>query len=267
MEIFGYVSALVVGLTLGLIGGGGSILTVPILVYIFKIPAITATSYSLFIVGLTSIFGLISYLKNGLINFRISILFSIPSFIGVFLSRRYIVPSIPQNIIQIGSFNLTKNTALLLLFSIVMILAAKSMIIKKKKPTNNIQDYNEKNEVLKILILGFLVGLLTGTIGAGGGFIIIPVLISFARLEMKEAIATSLLIISINSLLGFTSDLINGHKIIWIFIFKFLSFTISGVLFGTYISKFISGEKLKPIFGWFVLLMGAFILIKEGFIR
>lgn len=265
MEILGYISALLMGATLGLIGGGGSILTVPILVYLFQIPPVLATAYSLFIVGLTSIFGILGYLKKGLVNFKVGILFSIPSFIGVFTARKFIVPAIPNELLHIGNFTLNKDTAILIFFSIMMIVASISMIKKKKEVEKSEEkDVSETKRIMFILFEGLVVGILTGIIGAGGGFLVIPVLVMFAKLDMKEAIATSLLIISIKSLFGFLGDLGNGQAINWAFLMGFSVFTIGGALLGSYMSKFVPSEKLKPIFGWFVLVMGTFILIKEG---
>jgi uncharacterized membrane protein YfcA len=265
MEIIGYISAILMGATLGLIGGGGSILTVPILVYIFNVPPVLATAYSLFIVGLTSVFGMMGYLKSKLVNFKVGILFSIPSFIGVFTARKFIVPSLPKELLHIGTFTLTKDTAILIFFSIMMILASITMIKgKKEDKEKEVKEVSETKKIVLIALEGLIVGVLTGFIGAGGGFLVIPVLVMFAKLDMKEAIATSLLIISIKSLFGFLGDLGSGQLISWTFLLGFSVFTISGALLGSYMSKFVPSDKLKPIFGWFVLVMGAFILIKEG---
>ncbi len=266
MEVLGYLSAILMGSTLGLIGGGGSILTVPILVYLFKIPPVLATAYSLFIVGLTSFFGMLGYLKSKSINFKVGILFSIPSFVGVFTARRYIVPNLPKEILHIGNYILTKDTAILFLFATIMILASITMIRSKKVDDDKVdkKEVSESKKIMFIILEGFFVGILTGFIGAGGGFLVIPVLVMFAKLEMKEAIATSLLIIGIKSLFGFLGDLGGEQQISWSFLGGFSVFTISGALLGSYLSKFVPSDKLKPIFGWFVLVMGTFILFKEG---
>lgn len=267
IEIFGYIAATLMGSTLGLIGGGGSILTVPILVYLFKIPPVLATAYSLFIVGLASFFGMIGYLKNNLVNFKVGLLFALPSFVGVFTSRRFVVPNLPKELLHIGTYTLTRDTGILFLFSIMMVIASISMIRAKKTPENEIEPKKEISEAKKltfIILEGLIVGLLTGLIGAGGGFLVIPVLVMFAKLDMKEAIATSLMIIAIKSLFGFLGDLSGNQQIDWMFLFGFSVFTIAGALLGSYFSKFVPSDKLKPIFGWFVLVMGIFILLKEG---
>lgn len=266
-NILGYLSAVIMGGVLGLTGGGGSILTVPILVYIFKVPPVLATAYSLFIVGMTSVFGIMGYLKSKLVKFRTGIVFAIPAMIGVFSDRKFFLPAIPQELLHLGSFTLTKDMAIMVLFAFMMLAASISMI-RRKAPTQEELHKHDQDSALKntlnIAGKGLLVGLFTGLVGAGGGFLVIPVLVFFAHLEMKEAVATSLLIISINSLFGFLGDVGGKNEIDWMFLIGFSVFTVFGVLGGTWLSKFISSEKLKPAFGWFVLVMGIFILIKTA---
>lgn len=261
-EIMGYAAAVVMGGVLGLIGGGGSILTVPILAYLFMVPATLATAYSLFIVGLTSLFSVVSYTRQGLVDFKVGISFSIPALIGVFLARRFVVPALPQQLLNIGGVSLTKDTVLLLLFAVMMVIASISMI-RSSKPKAHAPVFEGK-KLLLVTIEGLVVGLLTGLIGAGGGFLVIPVLVMLAGLEMKQAVATSLLIIAIKSLFGFLGDLRPDNPMDWGFLINISAFTMVGAFGGTWLSKRIPSEKLKPAFGWFVLVMGVFILFKEG---
>ena len=194
MEILAYISAVFIGIVLGLLGGGGSILTVPILVYLLAIPAYEATAYSLFIVGVTSLTGSINYMRYKLVDFKIALLFSIPSFIGVLLTRKLLLPNLPDLLFTLGDFEVSKNLAIMVLFSLLMMMASYSMIKK-----NNI-DIDEKAEnKFRLIIKFFFVGVLLGLVGAGGGFLIIPSLIFFAKLDMKTAVGTSLLIISANT--------------------------------------------------------------------
>jgi uncharacterized membrane protein YfcA len=252
------------GVVLGLIGGGGSILTVPILVYVFGISPILSTAYSLFIVGITSLFAVFGYLKSNLVNFKVGIIFSIPSFIGVYSARKFIVPSIPDTILNLGTFELKKNIAILLLFSVMMLLASFSMIKKKSnKSESEKKEISQVKKNLFIIFEGLIVGLITGLVGAGGGFLVIPVLVLLSGLEMKEAVATSLLIISIKSLIGFLGD-IQNQTLDWKFLGIISLFTIIGSFIGTALSKKVPSEKLKPAFGYFVMIMGIFIFIKEG---
>lgn len=264
MEIIGYFSAILMGAVLGLMGGGGSILAVPILVYIFKIAPVMATAYSLFIVGLTSIFGMIAYIKKGLVDFKIGITFSIPSLIGVFVSRKFIVPALPQNLFSIGGFAISKDMAIMILFAFMMLAASISMIRPAKAIESEKHEVSPTKKIILVSVEGLIVGLLTGLVGAGGGFLVIPVLVMLAGLEMKTAVATSLVVISMKSLIGFLGDVGAGHTIDWMFLAGFSGFTITGALLGTWLSKFVPSDKLKPAFGWFVLLMGIFILYQSA---
>ncbi len=259
-EIIGYALAIVIGISLGLIGGGGSILTLPILVYLLGINPVLSTAYSLFIVGSTSLVGSVSYMKKGLVNYKTAIIFAIPSFIAVFLTRKYLMPAIPQELFSLGSFVVDKDLGIMVLFALVMLMASYSMITDNKPEA-------DENQALKynyplIAAEGLVVGTLTGVVGAGGGFLIIPALVLLVRLPMKMAVGTSLLIIAAKSLIGFIGDLGN-QAIDWKFLMIFTGLSIMGIFVGTYLTKFIPGEKLKKSFGWFVLIMAVYILVKE----
>lgn len=267
MEIAGYISSVLVGVALGLIGGGGSILTVPVLVYLFSVDTVLATAYSLFIVGTTSAVGSVSYFKKDLVNIKTAIVFGIPSIMAVFLTRAYVVPAIPNEIFSIGNFVATKSMFLMTLFAVLMIMAAFSMI---KKSTVESEDKNiqgkQKFNYPFILVEGTVVGILTGLVGAGGGFLIIPALVILSKLPMKEAIGTSLVIIAAKSLIGFFGE--GGDAYIdWLFLLLVSGFAIVGIFLGILLSKRIDGNKLKPAFGWFVLVMGIYILLKETIFR
>ncbi len=263
MEIAGYISSVLVGVALGLIGGGGSILTVPVLVYLFSVDTVLATAYSLFIVGTTSAVGSVSYFKKDLVNIKTAIVFGIPSIIAVFLTRAYIVPAIPNELFTVGSFVATKGMFLMTLFALLMILAAFSMIRSGKEKNNDeINQGEQKFNYPFILVEGTIVGVLTGLVGAGGGFLIIPALVILSKLPMKEAIGTSLVIIAAKSLIGFFGE--GGDAYIdWLFLLLVSGFAIVGIFLGILLSKKIDGNKLKPAFGWFVLVMGIYILLKE----
>jgi len=276
MEILGYIGAVVMGLSLGLIGGGGSILTVPILVYLFQVDAVLATAYSLFIVGLTSLVGSVSHVRLGNVHWRTAIVFGIPSIISVFLTRSYLVPRIPDPIMTFGqdpsggaALVITKSVGLLLLFALIMVMAAYSMIKPAKKSGDNTlekaEDVQPQFNYPLILAEGAIVGLVTGLVGAGGGFLIIPALVLLAKLPMKQAVGTSLMIIAAKSLIGFVGDMSGDEVIDWNFLAVFSSIAVVGILLGSWLSKRIPGEKLKPAFGWFVLVMGTYIIIKELF--
>ena len=258
--VFGFLSAILIGISLGLIGGGGSIITVPVLVYLMSISPITATAYSLFVVGSASLVGSIKYFQKGLIHIKTALIFGAPAIATVFLMRKIIVPLIPMELFEIGDFIFTKNMAIMVLFSIAMIAAATSMIRGRKDPGEFKEPVNLNYPL--ILLFGMLVGSFTGLVGAGGGFLIIPALIFLAKLPMKQAVGTSLLIIASNSLIGFLGD-VSNREIDWRFLLLFTSIAVGGIFIGSALSNKIEGAKLKPAFGWFVLVMGLFILGKS----
>ena len=261
-EVLGYFSALIIGLVLGLIGGGGSILTVPVLVYLLGINPVIATAYSLFIVGTTSAFGTILNLKKGLVELKTGIKFAIPSLIAIYFTRKFLIQLIPEKLFSVGEFILTKNFFLMALFAIVTMLASFSMIYgKKEKPDSEI-----KPNVFITFFQMIIVGIIIGLIGAGGGFLFIPALMKIAKLPIKKAVGTSVFIIAINSLIGFSGDICNINPD-WGFLLIFTLISIFGIFAGIYVNKFINEKNLKKSFGWFVLFMSFFILAKEIFFK
>ena len=262
MELIGYLSAIIIGLSLGLIGGGGSILTIPILVYLFKIDPELATSYSLFIVGITSLTGCISHYRMGNLQIKAALYFAIPSIVSILIIREVIFPQIAETLFSIASYQVSKSFLIMIIFSLLMIAASVSMIRK-----NEVTTTTGKTNFIQLGIIGFFIGIVTGFLGAGGGFLIIPALLFFAKLPMKQAIGTSLLIIFINSSIGFGGDLYIGTPIDYSFLLIISGIAFIGMLIGTQLSKRIDGAKLKPIFGWFVLVMGIYIITKEIFFK
>ncbi|MEN8927438.1 MAG: sulfite exporter TauE/SafE family protein [Flavobacteriales bacterium] len=259
MEIIGYIGALLIGTILGLIGGGGSILTVPIFVYILGISPVVATAYSLFVVGFASLVGTLRNAQKGMVDFRTGIVFSIPAFIAVYVTRKTLVPAIPDELFTWGEFVLTKDTGVMIFFALIMLLASVSMIRGRKESKEETKvNYNYP----LIIIEGLVVGFLTGIVGAGGGFLIIPALVLLAKLSMKRAVATSLMIIAIKSLIGFLGD-VQNIQIDWTFLLTFTGISVVGIFIGLYLNRFIKGHKLKKGFGWFVLIMGVYIVLKE----
>tara|TARA_R110002096_G_scaffold136909_7_gene289848 strand:- start:32453 stop:33256 length:804 start_codon:yes stop_codon:yes gene_type:complete len=262
IQLLGYFLAILIGLTLGLIGSGGSILTVPILVYLLAIEPVLATAYSLFIVGITALVGLIRNIPKKQVDFKTGIIFAIPAFFAVYITRKYLLPAIPESLFFIDDFEMTKNIAIMVFFAIIMLLAAVSMIRNNRK-----EEGVENAQALKfnyplIIIEGIVVGVLTGLVGAGGGFLIIPALVLLAKLPMKKAVATSLMIIAVKSLIGFIGD-VQNLEMDWAFLLSFSGFSVVGIFIGIFLNQWIDGKKLKTAFGWFVLLMAAYILIKE----
>lgn len=319
MELIGYVASLIIGISLGLIGGGGSILTVPVLVYLFGVEPVVATAYSLFIVGSTSLVGAYPKYKKGLINVKTALIFGIPAIAAVFATRKFIVPRIPDTVFHLGELAVTKGLLMMLLFAVLMVFASVSMIRKKDEEVIDIvhdisYDPNEgearpvvrsfpkgigvnksrfdetavadvavsrvavgnipvdeitieQKQVFNyplILVEGIVVGVLTGLVGAGGGFLIIPALVILSKLPMKQAVGTSLLIIAAKSLIGFTGDLSN-YAMNWKLLIIVTIIAIAGIFIGNWLTNKISSDKLKKGFGWFVLVMGIYIIIREIF--
>ena len=262
-ELLGYIGAFTVGLILGLIGSGGSILSVPILVYLFGINPVTATAYSLFIVGTTSLIGSIKNLRNKLINYSTTLLFSLSAVITVYITRRYLIHLIPETIISSESIYLTKNQLIMLLFALLMLVAGFLMIKRTPKTIVGLKQTKTiaPNKFL-IFAEGSLIGFLTGLVGAGGGFIIIPILVILSDLRMKAAIATSLAIISLKSLIGFVGD-IQNLEIDWMFLLIFTSISVAGIFIGQQFSQKVPDNKLKMVFGLFVIIIAFSILFIE----
>lgn len=259
--LIGFTAAIIIGISLGLIGGGGSILTVPVLVYILGVDPVLATAYSLFVVGSTSLVGAGTYMKKGLINYKTAIVFAIPSFIAVFLTRKFLVPALPDPLFTLGEAAITKNIGIMVFFALIMLAASFSMI-SNKKCVDCDKNAEVKFNFPMIALEGSVVGIITGIVGAGGGFLIIPALVILARLPMKMAVGTSLLIIAAKSLIGFLGD-VTTQTIDWQMLLIFTALSIVGIFIGSALSKKINEKALKKGFGWFVLLMGIYIISKE----
>ena len=259
--IIGFSAAILIGVSLGLIGGGGSILTVPVLVYILGVDPVLATAYSLFVVGSTSLVGAGTYMKKGLVNYKTALVFAIPSFIAVFLTRKFLVPALPDPLFTVGEAIITKNIGIMVFFALIMLAASYSMI-KGKKGGDAAEEEEVKFNFPMIALEGSVVGVITGIVGAGGGFLIIPALVILAKLPMKMAVGTSLLIIAAKSLIGFLGDL-SSQTIDWQMLLIFTSLSIVGIFIGSALSKKINEKILKTGFGWFVLVMGIYIITKE----
>lgn len=260
LEILGYCLSILVGVVLGLLGGGGSILSIPILVYLFNIEPVLASAYSLFIVGVSSFAGAIPKYKQQLVHFRTGLLFGLPSIIAIFTTRLLLVPAIPEVITSFGEIIVTKRMLILGLFAVLMIFASISMIRGRR----DLASTNRKFRTGLVIVEGFIVGFLTGLVGAGGGFLIIPALVFLTGLKFKTAVGTSLFVIAINSLIGFTGDLFR-LEIDWIFLLSVTAIAVAGIMIGHQLSRRIPGTVLRKVFGWFTLLVGALILVAEIF--
>ena len=265
MEIVGYFASALIGVSLGLIGGGGSILTVPVLVYLFGVEPVVATAYSLFIVGATSLVGVFPKYRDGMVNLKTAVIFGIPAILAVYATRAFLVPIIPNPVFTVGDLVVSKAMFMMGIFAVLMVFASYSMIKTPKKAAKETEGPQEFNYPM-ILAEGAVVGILTGLVGAGGGFLIIPALVLFSKLPMKQAVGTSLLIIAAKSLIGFTGDL-SHNQMDWPLLGIVTVLAIAGIFMGNRLSRNVDGEKLKKAFGWFVLVMGIYILVKELYLN
>ena len=261
MGIIGYVASLLMGITLGLLGGGGSIMTVPILVYLFKVTPTVATGYSLFVVGITALIGSAMYYRKGEIDLKVGLSFGLPSIAGVSFSRGWLVPRVPSVVAEFGDFVMTKEIFVMIAFAALMIFASSSMIrVRKVHKPSTLPDH------LRLVVLalnGLIVGVIAGFVGAGGGFLIIPALVFVAKLPMRLAVGTSLFIIASQSLLGFSGDVIRGTTVDWALLETIAATAAVGIALGSSLSHKMKEQKLKVAFGWFVLAMGAAILVEQ----
>ena len=236
-------------------------LTIPVLVYLLGINPLLSTAYSLFVVGTTSLVGAVNYVQKQQVHYRSALLFSLPSFVAVFLVRRYVIPVIPDLIVITESFRLRKTVALMILFGLVMLAASILMLTDRKKQIS-LGTHLTRYDFLRVPFMGICIGSLTGLVGIGGGFLIVPALVLLVRLPMKKAVGTSLLIIAANALIGFASNVDSGATN-WPFLLAFTSLAMLGILLGTYVSRFIPGLQLRKAFGWSVLGLSIFIIAKE----
>jgi uncharacterized membrane protein YfcA len=258
MEVLGYIALFLVGLLLGTLGGGGSILSVPILVYVFAVDAVMASAYSLFIVGTTSLVGTLLKYHTQMVSVRTACVFGLPSVVAIFSTRKWIIPALPEVIVQIHAFHLTKRALILGVFAALMILASLALITGKHMVHSN----RKQQAVIGLVVWGMFTGCLTGLVGAGGGFLIIPALVYLTQLPFNTAVGTTLLIIGVNSLLGFTGDVIN-QSINWPFLLLITTLAMAGILLGSRVTQQLPAHQLRRAFGWFILCMGSLILVKE----
>lgn len=254
--IIGHLLAIVIGLSLGLIGGGGSILTVPILVYVLGLEAKTAIAMSLAIVGTVSLIGLIPHWQQGNVNLKTALSFTPPAMLGAFLGAR------------LAALPFITDTLQLICFAVMMLIASYFMLRQPKTDLNEPVELSIPKKPqfqypwLSIILEGLAVGIITGFVGVGGGFAIIPALVLLGGIPMKEAIGTSLLIITFKSATGFLGYL-NQVNIDWLLMVSFTLAAAIGVLGGANLTRKIQAAKLQQAFGYFLIAIAVLILIKR----
>lgn len=266
MDILGYIAAILIGISLGMIGSGGSILTVPVLVYLLHVNPLLATTSSLFIVGATSLVGGLRAYARRMVDFKAVTEFGIPSIFSIFITRHYLLPALPAHMFTIGHESISKDMFLMIVFAILMLAASLTMIFSQEdRLEQGLTEKDRHYKAVPLVLLGLLIGVITGLLGAGGGFLIIPTLVLFLKLPMKTAVGTSLLIIAINSLFGFLFTL-HQFEYNWRMLLGFTLLASVGIFVGSKLGERITAGSLKKGFGWFVLLMGVYIIVRELFL-
>ncbi len=259
--IIGSLLFFLIGVTLSLLGGGGSILTVPVLVYVFGVDPYLATSYSMFLVGTSNWLAAVDSMRKKLVLYRQGFYFAIPGLVVTFAVRRFLLPYLPQYLIQTSELSITKSNGIMLFFAFIMLLAALKSLWGKNAPGDTLPtSYNYK----LLVIQGAGVGLVTGLVGAGGGFLIIPALVFSNKVPMKNAVATSLMIIGITTTLGFLGDFNPSIQIDWGFLLRNTSIALVGVLAANHYKDRLSNKFLRLAFGYLILILSIFIFYTEG---
>lgn len=260
LHLFGYLGVIISGILLGLLGGGGAIIIVPIMVYLFGIAPVTATGFTFFVIAFTSLVGFYRYYRQNLVSIPTALIFGLPSVVTVFISRRLILPALPDDLFQAGNFHFTKDMGIMVLFASLM-LATSVNILFAKRPAD-IKATDEK-KYGRLIVRGLLVGLITGFVGGGGGFLIVSALVLLLGMSVKSAVGTSMIIISVNSIIGFIGHISLGGDIDWKFISVFTVLAIGGIIIGNLISGLFPESMLRKVFGWFLVVMAAYILMQE----
>lgn len=263
IAILGYIGAVLTGLVLGLLGGGGAAVSIPILVYAFHVPSSVATGYSLLIVAITALTGTVQNLRMGLVRFKALIECGLPALISIYIMRRFLIHSIPTVFFILGGHRLTKDTFILLLLAFFMAMVARNMIYASKPSDKEIK----KTPYIIILLQSIGIGLFTGMVGAGGGFLLIPLLLSSEPMEFRNATATSLTLVTLNSFIGFVGDLQSNIHIDWPFLLGFLGCSLIGIVIGVQTAHKIDNKKLRLMFGYTMMGIAIFIVTKEFLLK
>ncbi|MBK8954076.1 MAG: sulfite exporter TauE/SafE family protein [Saprospiraceae bacterium] len=259
--ILAFISAILIGLSLGILGAGGAILTIPVFVYILQVNAIDAITCSLFVVCLTSLTTAIQYYKNKQVHYKAILSFGLPSLASVWFFRSIVLPAIPDPFIDFDGFEMSKSSTLLVVFALLMYVVAYKML-KKNSRTASIEK-NPKNQQLSFILHGLFVGALTGLLGAGGGFLIVPALVLLLDLEFKIAVGSSLCIIFLNTTMGLLAKTEMLFQLDWQTLLSFTMITVLASLIGVKISDKFSSAKLKRAFGFILIFVATFMLYEE----
>lgn len=264
----GYLAGLVVGILLGMLGGGGSLL-LPAMLYLFHLDLKLATAYTTILVGVTAMFGAVPRLRRNLIDVPTVIALGIPVSVGMLLVRLWLFDVVPKTLFTVGSIAVTKKMFVLTIFVGLLLLSFASMMGLFRKKLQSKTELRAKNSVayyVLMIVCGLLIGILPGFAGAGGGVLIVPLLVILFGLPMKTVVGSSLTIIAMKSFVGFFGgDAIRlGSEIDYWFLLRFVLLMIAGVIIGSAWSRKIDAAKLRQIFAWFLLGLAIFIVVYEG---
>lgn len=251
MLILGYALAALIGLSLGLMGGGGSILTVPIFVYVLAFDPKLAIAMSLPVVGVTSLVGAVGHWRAGNVNLKTAALFGIVAMTAAYAGAR--LAAFLSGAVQLS------------LLAVIMVAAAISMFNNARRATSGrtLESGSERSASLQLLlVVALCVGVVTGVVGIGGGFLIVPALVLLGGISMKQAVGTSLLVIAMNCASGF-AGYIGRVDIPWMFVLGFTAIAVLGILVGTHLVRYVSQRALKQAFSVFLIVMGTFILVQN----
>lgn len=259
MELFGYASLIGVGVLLGMMGSGGSILSVPILVYLFSLDVVVASSYALFTVGTTSLIGTVLKHRDRVVDLSTVLQFGLPSLLATFCTRKWIVCNLPDVLFMYGSVPITRRAILLSVFAMVIMISS-TMVIRGSQ--SGARESAASPNPLALILGGLGVGVLSGLAGIGGGFLILPTIVLFAGLRFTAAVGSALPIIAMNSLVGFVGGL-SSHSVDWIFLISISTLAAFGIFLGDIFTSRFSPHILKRVFGWSAFLLGVWIMLEE----
>ncbi len=267
MLIIGYILGMFVGVVLGLFGAGGAIISFPILVYFMGIVPQQASVYSLLIVGVAALSGVLKYLKDKEVDFKTALIFTPPVLLAFYITKQIIIPSIPEQIFNVGNFIYTRDRLLMTIFVITLSCTIYKMISSAKTDNSSTVQENKFNgsDIIKYLSYSFAVGILSASIGAGGGFIIVPALILLFRLPIKIATGTSLFVITANALVGtiINRNIIQSEHFLMITLF--ILFAIIGIFIGSYLNKILQANQLKYYYSYFLIFVLLSTIITETY--
>ncbi|PKA05630.1 sulfite transporter TauE/SafE [Leptospira ellisii] len=265
MLIPGLIASFLMGTSLGLIGAGGAILTVPILVYIFEQDVMRATTNSLFVVGVAALVGALMKAIHRNVDIKAGFFFALPGFLSIFLVRRYLLPFLPDVLLSGFGFLVTKQSFVMTFFAFTMFFSSWAMIRSANRPSpDESRRHDSSPYFINVAVKGSLIGGITGLVGAGGGFLIIPALVLLLKFPVRLAVGTSLAIVAANSLFGFAISFPSVKNEDCPLLLSVCVLAVLGMFFGEILSSKMNERRLKKGFGYFVLTIAALLLYDQS---